>query len=224
MKQMDKYFVAVPVKRVQMLIDADKEKRTEVCILCGGKHLPEDMSLINDKGTKACPRCVFLIALYVKEGITKKLTKGCLMVDKLNKKFRKIVLEEFHHHPKETYRKYLGEMIDEEENRLGIVRLTAEQFSAVQTGEYPFVFLSEEEAEKYKIVPGRVLNLQVGDDGENRLERSVYSSRLLTVKEAKKHGYKRRKVVCFVTEKFEVGTTEFHGKHTEKKVKMRGKK
>ena len=200
MKPADKYFVAVPFDRVQMLIDADKEKRTEVCILCGEKHLPEDMSLINNKGTKACPRCVFLIALYVKEGITKKLTNGCLVLSKLNAKFRKIILEEFHPHPKETYRKYLGEMIDAEENRLGIVRLTAEQFTAVRSGEYPFIFLSEEEAEKYNIKPGRVLNLQVGDDGANRLERKVFSSRLLTVKEAKKHGYKQRKVVCFVTE------------------------
>lgn len=200
MKTADKYFVAVPADRVQMLIDADKEKRTEVCILCGEKHLPEDMAIINDKGTKACPRCVFLIALYVKEGITKKLTNGCLMVDKLNAKFRKIILEEFHPHPKETYRKYLGEMIDAEENRLGIVRLTSEQFTAVQSGEYPFVFLDETEAEKYQIQPGRILNLQVGDNGNYRLERSVYSSRLLTVKEAKKHGYKGRKVVCFVTE------------------------
>lgn len=201
MKPADKYFVAVPADRVQMLIDADKEKRTEVCILCGGKHFPEDMSLINDKGTKACPRCVFLIALYVKEGINKKLSKGCLMLEKLNAKFRKIIQEEFYPHPKETYRKYLGQMIDEEENKLGIVRLTSEQFTAIQSGEYPFVFLSEEEAEKYKIAPGRVLNLQVGDNGDNRLERSVYSSRLLTVKEAKKHGYKGRRVVCFVTEK-----------------------
>lgn len=201
MKAADKYFVAVPAERVQMLIDSDKEKRTEVCILCGGNHLPEDMSLINNKGTKACPRCVFLIALYVKEGITKKLSKGCLMVDKLNAKFRKIVLEEFHPHPKETYRKYLGEMIDEEENRLGIVRLTEQQFTAVKTGESPFVFLDEADAEKYKIKPGRVLNLQVGDNGSERLEMSVYSSKVLTDKEAKKHGYKCRKVVCFVTER-----------------------
>lgn len=200
MKPADKYFVAVPADRVNLLIGKDSSKKTDKCILCGEMHLPEDMSLINDKGTKACPRCVFLIALYVKEGITKKLTNGCLVLSKLNAKFRKIVLEEFHPHPKETYRKYLGEMIDAEENRLGIVRLTTEQFTAVQSGEYPFVFLSEEEAEKYKIKPGRVLNLQVGDNGDNRLERSVYSSRLLTVKEAKKHGYKQRKVVCFVTD------------------------
>jgi hypothetical protein len=200
MRPADKYFVAVPADRVNLLIGNDSSKKTDKCILCGEMHLPEDMSLINDKGTKACPRCVFLIALYVKEGITKKLTNGCLVLSKLNAKFRKIILEEFHPHPKETYRKYLGEMIDAEENRLGIVRLTSEQFTAIQSGEYPFVFLSEEEAEKYKIKPGRVLNLQVGDDGSNRLELSVYSSRLLTVKEAKKHGYKKRKVVCFVTD------------------------
>ena len=201
MKTADKYFVAVPTDRVQMLIDADKEKRTETCILCGEMHLPEDMSLINDKGIKACPRCVFLIALYVKEGITKKLTNGCLALSKLNAKFRKIILEEFHPNPKETYRKYLGEMIDAEENRLGIVRLTQQQFTAVKTGESPFVFLDEADAEKYKIKPGRVLNLQVGDNGSERLEMSVYSSKVLTVKEAKKHGYKCRKVVCFVTER-----------------------
>ena len=200
MRTADRYFVAVPLDRVQMLIDADKEKRTETCVLCGEKHLPEDMSLINNKGTKACPRCVFLIALYVKEGITKKLTNGCLVLSKLNAKFRKIILEEFHPHPKDTYRKYLGEMIDAEENRLGIVRLSDEQFSAVRSGDYPFIFLNEDEAEKYQIKNGRVLNLQVGDNGDNRLVMSVVSHKLLTVKEAKKHGYKGRKVVCFVTE------------------------
>ena len=200
MRTADRYFVAVPLDRVQMLIDADKEKRTETCVLCGEKHFPDDMSLINNKGTKACPRCVFLIALYVKEGITKKLTNGCLVLDKLNAKFRKIILEEFHPHPKETYRKYLGDMIDAEENRLGIVRLSHEQFSAVQSGDYPFIFLNEDEAEKYQIRNGRVLNLQVGDNGDNRLEMSVVSHKLLTVKEAKKHGFKGRKVVCFVTD------------------------
>lgn len=202
MKQ-NKYFVAVPAETVKMLIDADKEKRTETCILCGENHLPEDMSMINDKGTKACPRCVFLIALYVKEGIVKKLTKGCLVLDKLNARFRKIILEEFHPHPKDTYRKYLGEMIDAEENRLGIVRLTEQQFTAVQTGNFPFVFLDVPTAEKYCIQPGRMLNLQIGDNGDKRLERKVYSSKLFTTKEAKKYGYKKRQVVCFVVDKDE---------------------
>ena len=196
----DKYFVAVPADRVNLLIGKDSSKKNETCVLCGEKHLPEDMSLINNKGTKACPRCVFLIAMYVKEGITKKLTNGCLVLSKLNAKFRKIILEEFHPHPKDTYRKYLGEMIDAEENRLGIVRLSNEQFSAVRSGDYPFIFLNEDEAEKYQIKNGRVLNLQVGDNGDNRLVMSVVSHKLLTVKEAKKHGYKGRKVVCFVTE------------------------
>lgn len=194
----NKYFITVPIERVQMLINADKDNRTETCILCGEKHLPEDMSLINEKGTKACPRCVFLIALYVKEGITKQLTNGCLMVDKLNAKFRKIVLEEFHPHPKDTYRKYLGELIDAEENRLGIVRLTEQQFSAVEDESFPFIFLDVAQAEKYNIQKNRELTLQIGEDGSKRFSRKVYSFKKLTVKQAKVHGFKRQKVVCFL--------------------------
>ena len=174
------------------------KQNKQICILCGDLQPESDMSLINEKGTKACPRCIFLIALYHSLGIDKKLRKGGLMPHKLNAKFQKILKKEFYPHPKETYRKYLGQMIDEEENRLGLVRLTEEQFTAVKSEEFPFVFLDVSEAEKLSIKPGRVLILQVGDCGDNRLERKVYSSKLLTVKQAKVHGFKRQKVVCFL--------------------------
>lgn len=202
MNTADKYFVAVPADRVQMLIDADKEKRTETCILCGDKQHAEDMSLINEQGTKACPRCIFLIALYHKEGINKKLSMGCLMLEKLNAKFRKIIQEEFNPHPKETYRKYLGEMIDEEENRLGIVRLTEEQFSAVAEKDFPFVFLDIAEAEKLELKQGRELTLQVGDNGSKRIARKIYSFTKFSARTARKYGHKKSAVICYVPEEF----------------------
>lgn len=90
MKQMDKYFVAVPPERVGLLVGKELRERTETCVLCGDKCRPDDMSAINEIGTAACPRCVFLLALYLKKGIKKKLTSGCLMVHKLNAEFQRI--------------------------------------------------------------------------------------------------------------------------------------
>ena len=174
--------------------------KMETCILCGDQQLAEDMSPINEKGTKACPRCVFLLALYTSLGIKKRLRKGSLMPHKLNGKFQKILKEEFYPNPKETFQKYLGKLIAEEENRLGLIRLTEKQFFAVLDESFPFIFLDESDADRLQIVPGRELNLQIGDDGSNRLKRKVFSSKLLSVKYAKKYGYKKKKVVCFVTE------------------------
>ena len=174
--------------------------KMETCILCGDQQLAEDMSPINEKGTKACPRCIFLLALYHTLGIKKKLFSGSLMPHKLNSRFQKILQEEFYKKPKATYRKYLGSLIDEEEDKIGLIRMEEKDFNSVKDESFPFVFLDEAVANRLQIAPGRELNLQIGDDGSNRLQRKVFSSKLLSVKDARKYGYKKKKVVCFVTE------------------------
>ena len=171
---------------------------TEVCLFCGEKYPADAMSVINDQGVTACPRCVFLIALYNEEGVKKTLKAGGLMPHKLNARFQKILKDEFYPHPKETYKKYLGRIIAEEESKIGLIRLSGKQHSAVRREDFPFVFLDVEEAERLDIHPGRLLSLQVGEDVSGRFSRKVWSSKLLTAKEARKHGYKGRKVVCFV--------------------------
>ena len=132
--------------------------------------------------------------------IKKKLFSGSLMPHKLNSRFQKILQEEFYKKPKDTYRKYLGSLIDEEEDKIGLIRMEEKDFNSVKDESFPFVFLDEAVANRLQIAPGRELNLQIGDDGSNRLQRKVFSSKLLSVKDARKYGYKKKKVVCFVTE------------------------
>ncbi len=98
-----------------------------ICPLCKGDFPEDTFSEINDEGTKGCPRCIFLIALYIENGIKKHLTEGCLMPDRINARFRKILEEEFYPNPAATYKKYLAGMIDREEAELRIIYLpTAE--------------------------------------------------------------------------------------------------
>lgn len=81
---------------------ANIKMNTKTCILCNDMWPEDAFSEINNNGIKACPRCIFLIALYFSRGIDKKLTDGCLMPSRLNAEYKRILKEEFYPHPKET--------------------------------------------------------------------------------------------------------------------------
>ncbi len=167
-----------------------------ICPLCKGDFPEDTFSEINNEGTKGCPRCIFLIALYIENGIKKHLTEGCLMPDRINARFRKILEGEFYQNPAATYKKYLAGMIDREEAELRIIYLPTAEIRKIQN-DWPFVLLTPEQAEKYKPVPGA--NLTVRDEKiTTEIRRRIYATHVLNKRQAAKYGMKTRATACFI--------------------------
>lgn len=167
------------------------------CPLCEEKYEAAVMQSINDEGTLACPRCVFLIALYMTRGVKKRLTAGCLKPHLLNNEFQKIIRNEFIPHPAETYQKYLGKMIAKEEVVLRILRLPDDQIGKIMN-DWPFVLLSPEIVKKYNLSPGSLITLRGAKDANVEIKRAIYAMGRLNKKQASKYGEATAKIVCFI--------------------------
>lgn len=179
---------------------ADHEEGEKViCPTCGDKFPADTFSVINEHGTKVCARCVFVIALYATNGITKTLKDGTLAPEKLNSKFRKILEDEFYINPVEAYRKYLGDMIRKEEKHFRIVDVPAEDFRKVQSGDFPFFLMTEQDAKQYNIQAGENLTLRNAYNHDETLTRQIYAVQRIPGKAARKYaGNPKRKYVCFI--------------------------
>ena len=167
------------------------------CPLCEEKYEAAVMQSINDEETLACPRCVFLIALYMTRGVKKRLTAGCLKPHFLNNEFQKILRNEFIPHPAETYQKYLGEMIAKEEVALHILRLPDDKISKIMN-DWPFVLLAPQVVKKYNLLPGSSITLRGENDAKLEIKRRIWSMAKLNKKQAAKYDDATSTIVCFI--------------------------
>lgn len=176
-----------------------EEGEKAVCPLCGDKFPADTFTSINEQGTKVCARCVFIIALYQSNGITKKLSNGCLSPDKLNSKFQKILEEEFYIKPVDAYEKYLGKMIKEEEKHFRIMDIPGTEYAKITTGEWPFHLFTESDVKAYNIQQGAEITLRNADKPGEQFTRQVYAMQRITGKSAKKYSNNpKRKYACFI--------------------------
>lgn len=170
-----------------------------VCPTCGERFPADTFSSINDRGTKVCARCIFVIALYNANGITKKLDNGCLAPSKLNSKFQKILEEEFYVNPVEAYQKYLGDMIRQEEKYFRIVDIPGAEYDRIVSGQWPFHLFTEGDAKAYNLQEGEKLTLRNADKPGEQFTREIYAIQRITGKAAKKYaGNPKRKYACFI--------------------------
>lgn len=179
---------------------AEQEKgEKQICPTCGDRFPADTFTGINDRGTKICARCVFVIALYRTNGIEKKLSDGCLVPDKLNSKFRKILETEFYVNPVDAYQKYLGEMIREEEKHFRIIDIPGAEYERITAGEWPFHLFTESDVKAYNLREGEDLTLRNADRPGEQFTRQIYAMSRIPGKAAKKYaGNPKRKYACFV--------------------------
>ena len=170
-----------------------------VCPTCGERFPADTFSAINDRGTKVCARCVFVIALYNAAGITKKLNDGCLAPSKLNSKFQKILEEEFYVNPVEAYQKYLGDMIRQEEKYFRIIDIPGDEYTQITAGEWPFHCFTEADVKTYNLTEGEKVTLRNADKPGEQFTREIYAMSRIPGKAAKKYaGNPKRKFACFI--------------------------
>ena len=174
----------------------------EVCIGCNGKYHSDSMTDVNTDGeelVRLCPRCVFIVALYIENGIEHRFTAGSLHPSMICSRYRKIVEQEFYKDPHATYLKYLGNMIRRQEAKRRILHVDESVIKRID--EFPFVFLPPEDAEKFDLKSGVDITL-VADD--LRLTRKLYGHTKIEAKYLKKYGQKKTSVVLFLPEVYDV--------------------
>lgn len=142
---------------------------------------------------KFCPRCVFIVALYHEEGIEKEWQAGQIHPDKISNRVRKIVVNEFYEHPKETYEKYLGNMIHRQEVKALIIRVSDKEIDRLAN--FPFLFLEPEKAKEYKLENG--VNITLKSEKQN-VTRNLYGFKTIEAKYLKKYGRKQTSTVLFL--------------------------
>ena len=171
------------------------------CHACGDEFPESCFFSINDNGDKVCERCIFILALYIQNGIRKKVSSGNLHPEKLNAQFRKIVEEEFYIDPKKAYKTYLGEIIKKEEEDRRIIWITGKEFHRIKN-DFPFFLMTEEEVSTYHPAESVEITLRTEDPlngEEDTLKRRIYMMHKITAKAAKKYsGNAKRRFVCFV--------------------------
>ena len=185
-------------KAYRYLADQEAGEKA-VCPMCGDRFPADTFSYINDRGTKVCARCIFVIALYNAAGITKKLNDGCLAPAKLNSKFQKILEEEFYVNPVDAYQKYLGEMIKKEEKYFRIIDIPGAEYDRIISGDWPFHLFTESDVKAYNLQEGEKLTLRNADNPGEQFTRQIYAMSRIPGKAAKKYaGNPKRKYACFV--------------------------
>lgn len=205
MDKMDILMRMPEAKRRQTVADAYRylaiqEKGEKIwCPTCGERFPEDNFSVINEQGTKVCARCVFVIALYASNGITKKLTDGCLAPEKLNNRYQKILTEEFYINPVKAYQKYLGKMIAEEEKHFRIIDIPATEYAQITAGEWPFHCFTEADVKTYNLLQGEKITLRNADKPGEQFTREIYAIQRIPGKAAKKYaGNPKRKYACFI--------------------------
>jgi hypothetical protein len=185
-------------KAYRYLAEQEDGEKT-VCPTCGDRFPADTFTGINDRGTKICARCVFVIALYNANGITKKLTDGCLAPDKLNSKFRKILETEFYVNPVDAYQSHLGDMIRQEEKYFRIIDIPGDEYTQITAEDWPFHCFTEDDVKTYNLLQGEKITLRNADKPAEQFTREIYAIQRIPGKAAKKYaGNPKRKYACFI--------------------------
>lgn len=190
----------INTRKLANLLAKENGSTLTVCPTCGEEYPNEDLSEINDEGTRCCPRCIFIIALYSVNGIKKRLSTNSLRPEALNSRFQKILKDEFYPHPKETYQKYLGAMIQEEEAKHRIIWVKKADLNKIRN-DWPFFFMTDDQVERFKPEDGAELTLKA-QDSKDEIKRRIYSHHRLTRKHAMKYGLRTAATACFIPENF----------------------
>ena len=200
--EVQKKFSALPAKRRrQVAAEAFKEmqnlsgeemKRCPTCL----DYFPVRDFVPYDT-IEICPRCVFVMALYQKFKIKKKLAPGVLAPGILNSNFRQILEEEYYLDPAGTYEKYLGEMIAEAETQEKILRIKEEELSKILSG-WEFILLSPQKAKSFPFSVGDVITLRP-EHGED-LQRKIFATHQMPKKYAANYGAKTAVTVLYIPE------------------------
>ena len=200
--EVQKKFSALPAKRRRQVaaeafremqnLSGEEMKRCPTCL----DYFPvRDFVPLDD--LEVCPRCIFLLALYQKFKIKKKLASGVLAPGILNSSFRKILEEEYYLDPAGTYEKYLGEMIAEAEKQEKILRIKEEELSKILSG-WEFILLSPQKAKSFQFAAGDVITIRP-DHGED-LQRKIFATHQMPKKYAVKYGAKTAVTVLYIPE------------------------
>lgn len=198
--EVQKKFSALPAKRRrQVAAEAFKEmqnlsgeemKRCPTCL----DYFPIKDFVAYDT-IEICPRCVFVLALYQKHKIKKKLAPGVLAPGILNSSFRKILEEEYYLDPAGTYEKYLGEMIEEAEKQEKILRIKEEELSKILSG-WEFILLSPQKAKAYDFAAGDTITLRRENGCDET--RKIFAIHKMAKKYAVQYGVKTAVTVLFI--------------------------
>jgi len=169
------------------------------CDGCFEKFDAETMTDVSRDGKNVmlCPRCVFILALYIENGYVREFECGSLHPNLINSKYKKILKEEFYKNPYEAYKKYLGKMIERQEIAHRILHVSKDVILNLE--KFPFVFLVPKDAEKYKFEHGVEVTL---DAGELKTTRRLYFFRNIAGRYLKKYGQTSDRTVLFLPEIF----------------------
>ena len=200
--EVQKKFSALPAKRRRQVaaeafremqnLSGEEMKRCPTCL----DYFPVRDFVPYDT-IEICPRCVFVMALYQKFKIKKKLASGGLAPGILNSSFRKILLEEYYLDPAGTYEKYLGEMIAEAEKQEKILRIKEEELSKILSG-WEVILLSPQKAKSFQFAAGDVITIRP-DHGED-LQRKIFATHQMPKKYAANYGAKTAVTVLYIPE------------------------
>lgn len=147
-------------------------------------------------GAKVCPRCVFVLALYSENKISKKITPGCLAPEKLNSTFRQILEEEYYLDPAGAYQKYLGRMLEEAEKLERIIRVKEDALARILSG-WEFLLLSPQRAKSFQAKEGEEIILRP-DQGGEEVKRKIYAIHKMPKKYALQYGAKTAVTVLYI--------------------------
>lgn len=170
------------------------EKKT--CDGCFEKFDEDVMTNVTNSDSSVallCPRCVFLIAMYLEDGIKREFIRGSLHPDVINSRYRKILKNEFYVDAHATYKKYLSRMINRQETKRRIIHVPEKVIKNL--AEFPFVFMNPGDDRKYNLEPGVEVTLTAGDLKENR---RVYGFNTIDGKYLKKYGRTAKSLVLFL--------------------------
>lgn len=200
--EVQKKFSALPAKRRRQVaaeafremqnLSGEELKRCPTCL----DYFPIKDFVPYDT-IEICPRCVFVMALYQKFKIKKKLAPGVLAPGILNSSFRQILEEEYYLDPAGTYEKYLGEMIEEAEKQEKILRIKEEELSKILSG-WEFILLSPQKVKSFPFSVGDVITLRP-EHGED-LQRKIFATHQMPKKYAAKYGAKTAVTVLYIPE------------------------
>ena len=200
--EVQKKFSALPAKRRrQVAAEAFKEmqnlsgeemKRCPTCL----DYFPVRDFVPYDT-IEICPRCVFVMALYQKFKIKKKLAPGVLAPGILNSNFRQILEEEYYLDPAGTYEKYLGEMIAEAETQEKILRIKEDALAKILSG-WEFILLSPQKAKSFHFAVGDVITLR-RENGQD-IQRKIFATHQMPKKYAANYGAKTAVTVLYIPE------------------------
>lgn len=145
-----------------------------------------------------CPRCVFVLALYISNGIKRDFEYGSLHPSVINSKYRKILENEFCKNPHEAYKKYLGKMIEDQEIKRRIIHVSEDVI--LNLGKFPFVFVAPKEAGKFNFSPGVDVTLDAGD---LKITRKLYGFCNIAGRHLRKYGQSSTRTVLFLPEVYD---------------------